>query len=290
MKKKQWFIDKDSENRWICHKTKGLLLSKKTRFQKVEIFDTYAFGRMIILDGKIQSAEKDEFIYHEALVHPSMIMHLRPENILILGGGEGATLREVLKHPSVKHVFMIDIDGEFVDICRKHLETWHLNSFNDPRVKLFIADAYDFIRKTNAQYDVVIADISDPLEEGPAVRIYTERFYSMVRKVLKHDGIFVTHATNVDYPGYEGVCSRVVKALGRIFPKYAFYYEYIPSFGTLWGFAIGSLEYAPDGLSPGLVKKRLLARKLEDLSYYNPETHQRIFSLSKPVKRFLELD
>ncbi|MBE0428064.1 MAG: polyamine aminopropyltransferase [Nitrospirae bacterium] len=287
MKKAEWFIDKDSENRWIYHKIKKYILSTKTQFQKVDIIETEGFGRIVVLDKKIQSAEKDEFIYHEALVHPAMILHQRPERILILGGGEGATLREVLKHPTVKHTAMIDIDREFVDLCKKYLHGWHMNSFNDPKVQLIIEDAMEYIKKTKSKYDVIIADISDPIEEGPAMLIYTERFYSLVRKALKSDGIFVTHATDIDYTDSKRVCTQVLKAVRKIFPISAFYYEYIPSFDSLWAFAIGSLKHSPANLSVPTLKKRLEARKLGNLSYYDHETHKRMFSIPKCIKRLL---
>jgi spermidine synthase len=288
MKKTEWFIDKDTEDRLIYHKIKKHILSTQTQFQEVELIETDGFGRVVLLDKKIQSAEKDEFIYHEALVHPAMLLHPRPEKILVFGGGEGATLREVLKHPTVKHIIMIDIDGEFVDLCKKYLQGWHMNSFNDPKVQLIIEDAIEYIKKTKNKYDVIIADISDPLEKGPAMLIYTERFYFFVRKALKNNGVFVTHATDVDYTDRKKVCIQVLKDVRKVFPISAFYYEYIPSFSSLWAFAIGSLKYSVDNISASILKKRLKARNLRDLLYYDHETHQRMFSIPKCIKRLLD--
>lgn len=289
-KSRVWFIDRDTENRFICHKLKRYILSTKTRFQKVELVESKGFGRVVILDNKIQSAEKDEFIYHEALVHPSMILHPMPEKVLILGGGEGATLREVLKHPTVKQVVMIDIDGEFVNLCKKYLSVWHMNSFDDPRVQLIIEDAMNYIKKANTKYDVVIADISDPVENGPAVLIYTQRFYSLVKKTLKKDGIFVTHAADVDYLDRKKICKEILGAIDDTFPISAFYFEYIPSFSSLWAFAMGSLKYNPHKMTIPVIKKRIKTRKLENLLYYDDETHLRLFSLPKCVKKIYFLD
>ncbi len=286
-RKNKWFIDKDSEYRWVYHRINKYLLSKKTRFQHVELIDTYKLGRIVVLDDKIQSAEADEFIYHEALVHPGMITHPEPENILILGGGEGATLREVLKHPTVKKVIMVDIDEEFVSLCKGHLKKWHKGSFNNPKVELVFDDAREYIKKIKSKFDVIIADLSDPVKEGSARLLYKKEFYSLIKKVLKQMGIFVTHATEIHYASNTNVSTQVFKTLTDIFPKVEFYYEYIPSFSSLWAFTIGSLKYNPKELSSNIISKRLKERKLENLSYYDPETHERLFCLPKCIRRFL---
>lgn len=282
-----WFIDKESEYRWIYHRVKKRLLSARTKYQQVEFIDTYNLGCVVILDNKIQSAEVDEFIYHEAIVHPAMITHPEPESILILGGGEGATLREVLKHPSVKKVVMIDIDEEFVNLCKNHLKKWHKGSFNNQSVDLFFTDAMEYIKETKLRFDVIIADISDPVEEGPARLLYTKEFYSLIKKILIPDGIFVTHATEVHYTSNESISAQIFKTLADIFPVAQFYYEYIPSFSSLWAFTVGSLKYSPGEMSSTIVGKRLKERKLKNLSYYDPETHKRLFYLPKCLRKLL---
>lgn len=276
-----WFIDKESRYKWIYHRVKRHVLSAKTNFQQVEIFDTYNFGRIVILDNKIQSAETDEFIYHEALVHPAMIAHPDPEHILILGGGEGATIREVLKHPTVQRVVMVDIDEEFIHLCKKYLKKWHGGSFDDDRVELIFADAKEYIKGTRALFDVIIADITDPVEEGPARTLYSKKFYSSLRGALKPDGIFVTHATEVHYTLKRSISTEVFKKLSEIFPVSDFYYEFIPSFSSLWAFTIGSLKYSPKKMSSATVNKRLKKRALNNLYYYDQQTHKRLFSLPK---------
>jgi spermidine synthase len=283
----KWFLDKESEYRWIYHRVKKHVLSTKTRFQQVEIIDTYNLGRVVILDSKIQSAESDEFIYHEALVHPAMITHPKPENILILGGGEGATLREVLRHPVVKEVIMVDIDEEFVNICKNYLKKWHRGSFNDKRVKLIFADAKEYIKETKSKFDIIIADISDPVEKSPAQLLYTKEFYSSIKKALAPEGIFVTHATEVYYNFDKSIFTEIFRTLTEIFSIAEFYYEYVPSFSSLWAFIVGSLKYSPKKISSTAVSNRLKKRRLEDLLYYDGETHKRLFSLPKCLKKLL---
>ncbi|MEW6213861.1 MAG: polyamine aminopropyltransferase [Nitrospirota bacterium] len=282
-----WFIDKESEYRWIFHRVKEHVLSTKTRFQVVELIDTYNFGRVVILDNKIQSAEVDEFIYHEALVHPVMITHPEPENILILGGGEGATLREVLKHPAVKKVIMVDIDEEFVKLCKTRLKNWHRSSFNNKRVELIFAGAREYIKKIKSKFDVIIADISDPVEEGPAKLLYTKEFYSFIKRTLMPDGIFVTHATEVQYIPHKSISPEIFRTFAEIFPIAEFYYDYIPSFSSLWAFTVGSLKYSPMKMSSTNIGNRLKERRLENLLYYDVETHKRLFYLPKCLRKLL---
>lgn len=285
--KDNWFIDKDSRDRWVYHRIKKNVLSAKTKFQRVEFIDTYDLGRVVVLDNKIQSSDVDEFIYHEALVHPAMVAHPDPKIVLILGGGEGATLREVLKHRTVEKVVMVDIDEEFVRLCQKYLKHWHHGSFNDKRVELVFTDAKEYIKKTRSLFDIVIADISDPLEKGPARDLYTREFYSAVKSTLLTDGLFVTHVTGVFYTSNDTSYASILETLTDIFPFTDFYYEYIPSFSSLWGFAVASLKYSPRKLSPATVDKRLKKRKLNSLSYYDTETHTRLFHLPKFLTRSL---
>ena len=284
--KNNWFIDKDSEYRFVYNKIKKHLLSKKTRFQKVDIIDTKNLGRAVILDEKVQSSESDEFIYHEALVHPAMITHPNPERILILGGGEGATLREVLKHPTVQKVVMVDIDKEFVNICKRYLKKWHKGSFNNRKVNLLFLNAMEYMENNKNKFDVIIADISDPLERGPASIIYTNAFYALVKKALESKGIFVTHATEVHYTTHKKIADKIFTDLKKIYPIVKLYFEYIPSFICLWGFAIASLKYNPENVSLITIQRRLRERNIEDLLYYDAEIHGKMFALPTCIRRF----
>ena len=286
--KQGWLIDKDGDNRFVHIRLKKKLLSEKTNFQKIELYDSYDFGIIVMLDGKVQSTEKDEFIYHEALVHPAMLLHPKPQRVLILGGGEGATLREVLRYHSLRKVIMVDIDREFVNICSKYLKTWHQGSFNNSKATLLFTDAFDYIKETDDRFDVVVADISDPAEEGPARFVYTNNFYKSIQKVLTKDGIFVTHATEIGSISRKGISKKIFSSLKTVFPGVTFYYEYIPSFGCLWGYAICSQRPKLSDLTPEHIKNRIRDRKVKRLRYYDQETHQRMFSMSKNVRKFLQ--
>jgi spermidine synthase len=286
MEGNEWFIDRDSRNRLIYHRVKRSILNKKTKYQKVEIFDTFQFGRIVVLDGKIQSAERDEFIYHEALVHPIMITHPKPENILILGGGEGATLKEVLKHNTVKSVLMIDIDKEFVELCRKYLRRWHMNTYRDKRVNIIYEDAFKYLKENKLKADIIIADISDPASRGPTKNIYNKAFFTVVKDSLQKDGMFVTHATAIEEWKKGDVSRKIFKIVKDIFPISSAYYEYIPSFGCLWAYVIGSFKYNPESLSTIQVRKAIQERDIKELGYYSPEAHKRLFSLPKNIIKY----
>lgn len=254
----------------------------------MEIIDTCSFGRIVVLDGKIQSSEADEFIYHEALVHPAMIIHPEPRDVLICGGGEGATTREVVKHPSIRSVTMVDIDGEFVDICKQYLRKWHKGSFDDERVELICGDALTYVNKTSRKFDVVIADISDPDAEGPAAELYSRKFYSLIRERLRVGGVFVTHATEISYRPQKNISLRIFRKLEEIFPRTGLFCEYIPSFGSLWAFAIGSSRYDARKFSTDVIEERLKERNLESLMYYDAETHGRLFHLPKRIRGLMK--
>ncbi len=280
-----WFIDKNSPHQWISYRIRKKVVSVRTPFQYVEILDTHEFGRMVILDGLIQSSESDECIYHEILVHPAMIAHPRPKHILILGAGEGATLREVLRHSTVERAVMIDIDREFVDLCKRFLRKWHRGSFRDARSVLIFEDAFSYLQKTADRFDVIIADISDPADTGPARFIYTAKFYSLISRALKPGGIFVTHATAVHYAPRRNYSYVILTQLRRIFPEVSVSYEFIPSFASLWSFATGSFTRRPQQVPAERIRRRLQRRGIEGLSYYSPETHRRLFIIPPCLRR-----
>src|SRR4051794_33786989 len=171
-----------------------VVLRQQTQFQLLEIVDTLSHGRALYLDNKIQSAELDEFIYHEALVHPALILAGTPRRVFVAGGGEGATLREVLRYPSVERVVMVDIDAEAVQACRTHLRAWHQGAYDDPRVELVHADARQALAESAEQFDAIVVDITDPLTDGPSYRLFTREFYSLVAERLAPHGALAVQA------------------------------------------------------------------------------------------------
>lgn len=199
-----------------AHGVKEILAQCKTPYQEMLIVDTESYGKALILDGKWQSAVGDEFLYHEAIAHPAMILHGQPRKVLILGGGEGATAREVLRWKTVERVVMVDIDNEVVNACRIHLPEMHQNVFDDPRLELVIGDALKFLEETTETWDVVISDLTDPIESGPAYRLFTQEHYQQVKQVLAANGVLSLQAGPISTPELY-LHARLVKTVGSVF-------------------------------------------------------------------------
>ena len=153
-----WFIEHSSPYEAHMHAVKQYIYLGDTTYQKVQILDTFTFGRCLILEGKIQSSEFDEYIYHEALVHPSMISHPNPRKVMVIGGAEGAVLRELMKHPSLEKMVMVDIDESVVNLCREYLPDWHQGCFDDERLEVVFADARKYLEECNMTFDVILSD------------------------------------------------------------------------------------------------------------------------------------
>jgi len=273
---------------------KSFLYTGRTAFQDVAILDTHEYGKILVIDGRTQSAEDDEYIYHEALVHPAMLTHADPRSVLIIGGGEGATLREVLRYRSVERVIMVDIDRELVELCQKHLPEWHEGAFQDPRVELVFADGKEYVEQTDAAFDVIVIDVCDALEQGPALSLYTEEFYRRVQERLTPGGLLVIQAmelSGLDYRDHRSVRDTLLK----VFPLIRSYSTFIPSFWSEWGFLIASEGLDPAAMAPALLAERLASRGpvgAEDLrtalDFYDPDTHVRMFLLPKDVKAAMD--
>ena len=283
---RSWFQEYLTPNLAQYIAVRERVFSGKTRFQEVEVLDTIDFGRCLILDGKTQSSEADEFVYHEALVHPAMVAHPNPESVFIAGGGEGATLREVLAHNSVKSAVMVDLDGEVVEICRRFLPNHHRGAFDDPRVQLHIADARKYLEDTEDTYDVIIVDLPDPQEAGPASFLYTQSFYSLLRRRLNPEGVVAVQSEQC-MTGNLKAFTAISHTLGSVFPRVFPYHAMIPSFSLDWGFNVASLGPSPTGLAAQEVDRRLEERGCDSLWSYDGEAHLGMFMLLKNVRAAL---
>jgi len=282
----KWFCDRINRNLIQLHSIEEVLYTGQTKFQSAEIIRSGSFGKCLVLDGKIQSSEADEFIYHEALVQPAMITHPRPETVFIAGGGEGATLREVLAHKTVKRAVMVDIDEEVVALCRKFLPNYSRGSFEDKRTELLHVDARDYLAKSRELFDIIIIDLPDPIEEGPAYLLYTQEFYHLVRDRLTASGIISVQAGSAALTELLNF-TAVNHTLKSVFPIVCPYQVDMPCFGGPWGFCLASLNVNPVLLSPAEVDSRISARSLTYLRFYDGLTHQGIFSLPKHLREKL---
>ncbi len=282
-----WFTEVATPHETHQFGVESVLLATRTPFQHIVILDTHEYGKMLVIDDRTQSAEADEYIYHESLVHPVLVAHPAPRSALVIGGGEGATIREVLRHPSIARVVMVDIDRELVEQCEKLLPEWHQGAFDDPRVELRFADGKDVVANTPERFDIVILDVCDALEAGPALPLYTEAFYRTVRARLTDSGLLVVQAmelTGLDHRDHV----RVRRTLESVFRHVASYATFIPSFWTPWGFIAASDAVDPSRLTGPEVDRILEQRGLESvLRYYDGQTHAHMFTLPKDVRAVL---
>ena len=286
----EWHYESITPDLLQAERINRVIFKGRTAHQSVTIQETACFGRSLVLDDKTQSTELDEFVYHEALVQPSMIAHPDPRRVFIAGGGEGATAREVLSHKSVIRATMVDIDGEVVDLCRRLLPNHHRGAFDDPRLELHHTDAFGFLEAASQTFDVAIIDVPDPLEGGPAYLLYTREFYELLRKRLNPGGIVVAQSGPTGPAFYQQSFSAVATTVGSVFPS-AFPCEaFVPSFGATWGFVIGSLGPDPTALSVEQIDRRITERVSSELRYYDGVTHRGMFSVPKYLREALNAE
>jgi len=272
-----------------------LLFSGKTKYQDVKILSTKHFGKCLIMDNHMQSAQSDEAVYHESLVHPALLSHPNPMSVFIGGGGEGASAREVLRHKSVKKVVMVDIDEQAVKMCREQLKEWNTGVFEDPRLELHYGDADEYLRRTKGIFDVIIMDISDPLEAGPGWKLYTKEFYERIKmeNLSQPYGILCTQSTACSVNLITECFTTINKTLRTVFDTVRPYRVNIPSFGCPWGFHLCCeqkrfmLSNDPERID-SLTEERLGKEQADGLIHYNGECHTHMFALSKHERRACE--
>ncbi|BFI75287.1 polyamine aminopropyltransferase [Sulfurisphaera ohwakuensis] len=279
-----WHIEWQTPYEFHGHAITKVIAEEKTPYQRALLVELARFGKALILDGKIQSTITDEFIYHEALVHPLLLSINNPEKVLILGGGEGATLREVLKHKTVKNAIMVDIDPVVIDFAKKYLQEWHQGAFDNPKSKLVIEDGYKFIKETKETFDAVIIDLTDPIKDSPSQMLYTKEFYEEVKRISKW-GI-VTQATS---PSFSlETFSIIYNTIKHVFKKVSAGITYVPAFDGLWGFVYASDVVNPAEFSKEEINNRIKERIEGSLRFYDGETHITMFSIPKHIREVLE--
>lgn len=264
---------------------KDYVYSGSTSYQQVDIVDTYTFGRSLILDGKVQSSKFDEHIYHEALIHPAVVLHGRPRNALIMGGGEGAVLRELCKYPFIEKIVMVDIDEAVVNLCRTYLPEWHNGAFEDKRVQVLHMDARRYLEETDERFDLIYSDLTEPFEEGPSYLLFTRQFYTLVKNKLTDKGLLTVQAGGIGLD-YIRIHAAIRNTLQNCFAYARSYHTFIPSFDSSWGFVIASGAAVLESPGAGEID-RFLAGLGSSFKFYDGETHTGMFCLPKDVRELL---
>ncbi|KAG2486161.1 hypothetical protein HYH03_015125 [Edaphochlamys debaryana] len=287
---KRLWLEEDlgDDYRW-SYRVSEVLFSGKSEFQEVDLVDTPTWGKVLLLDGKMQSTEADEEVYHELLVHPPLLHHACPKRVYIMGGGEGATAREVLRHRTVEAVVMVDIDKVVTDFCATHLAR-NTAAFKDPRLTLINDDARTQLEAApDASFDVIIGDLADPLDGGPCYQLYTQEFYrNVVLKKLAPGGIFITQSGPAGFLSCTEVFTAINATLRSVFPRVVPYAQHIPSFCDAWGY---NMAFA-DGEQAPLTPEQLDARIPERISgpaltFLDGPTFTGLTALNKVVRAAL---
>ncbi len=262
---------------------KKKLLARKTAFQNMQVIDTAAYGRMLVLDNIVETTEKDEFVYHEMMTHVPMYTHPNPERVLIIGGGDGGVLREVLRHP-VERAVMVDIDGAVVDAAKKYLKKICQNAFKDPRTVLIIGDGAAYVCDTAEQFDVVIVDSTDPL--GPSVPLFGEQFYRNVCRILRRNGLVVRQTGSAMLQPNE--LPAAVRHAKKVFPCVIPFVSAVPTYiGGFFTHPMMSRQDFSKRITLPAVRRRFAQHPLK-MKYYSPEVHAAAFALPEYIRRSLE--
>jgi spermidine synthase len=271
-----WIYETHTDGYEVRWRITDVLHREATPFQKLAVVETVEWGKALILDGVLQLAEKDEFIYHEMIAHVAMNSHIGPEKVLIIGGGDGGALREVVKHQCIKHVDMVEIDQRVVAVSQQYFPQV-ASAIDDRRVSLHIADGLEYVRETAEQYDLVIVDSSDPI--GPSVQLFSQGFYQDIYNLLKEDGMVVVQSESPVFFAEPFLnCQSNMKA---VYPIVEVYLATVPTYVSgPWSFTVGSKKYNPCEIHNA-------SAILSGLKYYNESLHQAAFCLPQFVQEML---
>ena len=253
-------------------------------FQRIEVYDTHQFGKLFRLDGRLMTSEGDEFFYHECMTHPALLSHPNPQSVLVIGGGDGGSTEEILKHPSVKRVVMAELDPAVIDVARTHLREIHRGALDDRRLSIRIGDGFEFVKSCDETFDLVVLDLTDP--DTPAFHLYTEEFFRLCQRVLNPGGLMTMHLGS---PVYQpATVKKNAAALRRVFKHVQPLSLFIPLYGSLWCLAIASDSANPRGVGADSIALRLRERRISGLRYYNAEVHPALFALPTFVRELTD--
>jgi len=272
-----WIKEAQIEDAAMIYKVRETLVRKQTEYQDLAIVETNSFGRMLLLDGIVQTTIADEYVYHEMISHIPLFTHPNPEKVLVVGGGDGGAIREVLKHPSVKKAVLCEIDKCVVEECMKYLPEISCELEN-PRCEVFIGDGIKYVHEHKNEFDVIIVDSTDPF--GAAEGLFGGSFYKEISECLTKDGIFVAQTETPFY--LPEVVRKVFSDAKEVFPVTKLFMAAIPTYpGGYWSFTIGSKMYDPEEAD---VPKELRF----DTRYYTPKLHKACFALPKYVEELIK--
>lgn len=277
-----WYTEEHTKNVRFSIKVEKQIVNAEGDFQRIDILDTKEFGRILILDGYLMTTEKDEFIYHEMITHVPMAVNPSIENVLVIGAGDGGTIRELTRYDTIKNIDMVEIDKSVVDLCKEHF-TQTACKLDDKRVNIFYEDGLKYVRTKKNQYDLIIVDSTDPF--GPGEGLFTKEFYGNCYNALKEDGILINQHESPYYTNDAKAMARTHKNINSVFEIATVYQVHIPTYPSgHWLFGFASKKYHP---LLDIREKEWNSLSL-NTNYYNIEVHKGAFALPNYVKRLLK--
>ncbi|ABN51929.1 MAG TPA: polyamine aminopropyltransferase [Hungateiclostridium thermocellum] len=272
-----WFTEYQTPTLGITCKTKKTLHSEKTEYQELAVIETEQFGRMLLLDGIIQTTVADEFVYHEMIAHVPLFTHKNPKKALVVGGGDGGSIREIVKHPSIEKAVLCEIDRRVIEVSKEYLPEISC-ALDNEKVEVVVGDGIKYVKEHKNEFDVIIIDSTDPI--GPAEGLFAIDFYRAVYDCLKEDGIFVaqTESPFID----KELITRIIRDVKSLFPITRLYTCAIPTYPTgYWCFTMGSKKYDP-------LETDIDSIPDIDTKYYCPQIHRAAFILPKFAKELIK--
>jgi len=272
-----WYTEKQTQHHGITTLVTETLHVKKTPYQDLAVIDTPQWGRMLVLDGCVMTSVADEFVYHEMIAHVPLCAHPQPKRVLVIGGGDGGAIREILRHPTVERAVLAEIDGDVIEASRAYLPEIACG-LADPRVEICVGDGIAHVKEHPDTYDVILVDSTDPV--GPAVGLFSREFYADIHAALRADGLFVAQSESPFFNAE--LIARMQADVRALFPIAGLYLAAIPTYPSgLWSFTVGSKRHDPRRPVDQMRAMQLATR------YYTPELHEAAFALPRFAQNLL---
>lgn len=269
-----WFTEYQTENLSLGMRINKTLHSEQTEFQSLDIYETEQNGRLLVLDGYIMTTDKDEFVYHEMLSHVAMHTHPNPKNVLVVGGGDGGVIREIVKHKSVERAVLAEIDGRVIETSKEYFP-YIASGLSDPRVDIQVTDGVKYVQDHKGEFDVILIDSTEPI--GPAEGLFAKQFYQSVYEALTDDGIMVAQ-TESPFVNQD-LIRNVTRDVKAVFGRSDLYLAFVPTYPTgMWSFTMGSKKHDP---------MEAAQCNIEGLKYYASDVHRGAFALPPFVRELV---
>lgn len=277
-----WVMEQLTENAAFGFRAHNVQ-RQHTPFQTLEMLDTPSFGRVMRLDDHFMTSEGEEFFYHECMAHPAAMAHPDPQQVLVIGGGDGGLAEELLKHNTVQRLVLAELDEAVIEVSKAQLQRVHNGVWDDPRLQLQIGDGMAYVDSTTDRFDLILLDLTDP--HTPAGSLYSPEALQRMRRVLNPGGALVLHlGSPVFHAEQVRALSQTLKAT---FAQVACYGTYVPLYGAYWGMAVCSDSLQPTAVSAAQIDERLAARGVTDLQYYNADIHGALFALPNYYRKLV---